>query len=65
MATQLLPSVRDLHAEQEDHIKKINRYLAGLLDHSDDWSISEVSVLVMIGICLRHCLPRSMICVEK
>jgi hypothetical protein len=43
MATQMLPSVRDLHAEQEDHIKKINRYLAGLLDHSDDWSISEVS----------------------
>ena len=41
LKTHMFPTVKDLHAEPEDHHKVISRWLRALLKQAEDWTISE------------------------
>jgi hypothetical protein len=41
MVSHLLTSIKDCHAEPEDHVIKINRWLFGFLSNINEWSISD------------------------
>lgn len=41
MKKELLPSIKPLHLEPEDHIKIITRWLRALLKMTEEWSVSE------------------------
>ena len=41
LKSEMLPGVKDLHAEPEDHHKIISRWLRALLKQAEDWSVSD------------------------
>ena len=41
LKNDMLPAVKELHAEPEDHHKVISRWLRGLLRQAEDWTLSD------------------------